>query len=76
MCKDKLLVQPSGVLEQAECESTDGSLLNPAKPSVERRKFEYVWRSIISLAILHVAALYGAWLIFSGQTMLKTIIFS
>lgn len=58
------------VLETAEWESAD-----PTTPIVEKRKYEYVWRSIIVLAVIHAGALYGVWLLLSGQVMLKTILF-
>ena len=40
------------------------------------RKVEQVWRNIILMGYLHLAALYGAYLMFSFNTMIATALYS
>ncbi|CAL4248114.1 unnamed protein product, partial [Meganyctiphanes norvegica] len=37
---------------------------------------QVVWSKLSIVAVLHVCMLYGAWLLFSGQTMLNTMIWA
>lgn len=64
-----------GGLEVSKTESSEHRLLNPEVKSAQRRKYEYVWRSIIGITVIHIAALYGFWLIVSGQLMLISFIY-
>lgn len=65
-------IKPCGT--PLDTDSDDG-LSNLSIRSAKSRKFEYVWRNIIVMALLHILALYGGWFVISGQMMLKTFIF-
>lgn len=71
---NKIQLQPTGVLEPTERESDQG-FLNAQRKSLEARKFEYVWKNIIALSLLHIGAVYGLWILVSGQAMMKSFIF-
>jgi stearoyl-CoA desaturase (delta-9 desaturase) len=56
----------AGVLYEGDAETVDGGLKNPVKGYAERRKLKLVWRNIILFAYLHVAAIYGLWLMLTS----------
>lgn len=56
----------SGVLNETDAETIDGGLSKPAMQYAERRKLKLVWRNIILFAYLHLAAVYGLWLMLSS----------
>lgn len=58
----------TGVLFEHEAETTDGGLLKDIGKlkKAEKRKLKLVWRNIIAFTYLHLAALYGAWLMFTS----------
>lgn len=58
----------TGVLNEQDAETIDGGLAKNIKPLIkaERRKFALVWRNIIAFTYVHIAALYGAWLLFTA----------
>lgn len=69
-------LRPTGVLEPNEYEHySDERISGAIKKKDEDRKFEFVWRSAIIIGTLHLGALYGLWLMVSGQTKLVTVIF-
>lgn len=74
MAANKSQLRPIGVLESSERESA-GGFRNAEQNSWEARKFEYVWKNIFGLALLHIGAVYGLWLVVSGQAMMKSFIF-
>lgn len=55
-----------GVLNETDVETIDGGLATQSKAVAGRRKYKLVWRNIILFAYLHLAALYGAWLMLSS----------
>jgi stearoyl-CoA desaturase (delta-9 desaturase) len=59
-------VSVSGVLNEADVETIDGGLAMPSKAVAQRRKYKLVWRNIILFAYLHLAAVYGLWLMLSS----------
>lgn len=71
----------TGVLHENDAEIVETPIpqsVDANKP--EKRKLELVWRNIILFAYLHLAALYGFWLMFTSakwQTALtgKTLLF-
>lgn len=66
----------TGVLFEADVETNDGALAASTVEfkRAEKRKLELVWRNIILFAYVHLAALYGAYLMFT-QAKLATTIF-
>lgn len=73
MAANKSHLRPTGALEPTEHD--DGGFLNAEQNSLAARKFEYVWKNIFGLALLHFGAVYGLWLVVSGQAMMKSFIF-
>ena len=67
----------TGVLNEADAETIDGGLHidNVKLKKAEERRLKLVWRNIIAFAYLHLAALYGIWLIFTSAKW-QTIVFS
>lgn len=64
----------TGVLFEYDAETIDGGLVKDIErlKKAEKRKLKLVWRNIIAFGYLHVAALYGAYLMFTSakwQTM-------
>lgn len=67
-------VECTGVLNETDAETIDGGL---DKNIVElkhagNRDIVFVWRNIIAFAYVHVAAVYGVWLIFSSAKLYTT----
>jgi len=60
----KLQEDSTGVLFECDVETTDGGLVKDITvlKKAERRRLKLVWRNIIAFAYLHLAALYGAYL--------------
>mgnify|MGYP007092096464 CR=1 FL=1 len=69
-------IRPTGVLNEADTETVDGALAKPEVKIAKKRKYEIVWRNVILMSVLHVFALYGIWLMLSGQTKWQTMLFS
>lgn len=68
--------ETTGVLDECDAETVDGGL---NKNVVElkhanKRKIQLVWRNIILFAYVHLAAVYGAFLLFTSAR-LYTILF-
>lgn len=64
----------SGVLNENDVETNDGGLEKRQEGYAGRRKISLVWRNIILFAYLHLAAVYGLWLMLSSAQW-KTGIF-
>lgn len=64
----KLQQDSTGVLFECDAETIDGGLVKDivSMKKADRRKLKLVWRNIILFGYLHLAALYGAWLIFTS----------
>lgn len=60
--------QTTGVLFESDADMCDGGLAKNISviKTAESRKLQLVWRNIIVFGILHVAALYGAWLLLTS----------
>lgn len=56
----------SGVLNEHDAETIDGGLVKRQEGYAGRRKIKLVWRNIIAFAYLHVAAVYGLWLMLTS----------
>lgn len=56
----------SGVLNEHDVETEDGGLVKRQEGFAGRRKITLVWRNIILFAYLHVAAVYGLWLMLTS----------
>lgn len=56
----------SGVLDEHDAETIDGGLEKRQEGYAGRRKIRLVWRNIILFAYLHMAAVYGLWLMVSS----------
>lgn len=70
-------VEETGVLNECDAETIDGGL---NKNIVElkhanARKIQLVWRNIILFIYVHLAAVYGAYLMLTFQARLYTVIF-
>lgn len=58
----------TGVLNECDAETIDGGLVKDITKlkRAEKRKLTLVWRNIIAFAYLHLAALYGLWLLLTS----------
>ena len=56
-------IETSGVLNPEDVETLDGGLLKPEEGHARGREIKLVWRNILLFVYLHVAALYGLWLL-------------
>lgn len=61
-------VSVSGVLNENDVETVDGGLKTQAQGYARRRKLTLVWRNIILFAYLHLAAVYGLWLMLTSAS--------
>ncbi|KAH8346983.1 acyl-CoA Delta-9 desaturase [Drosophila kikkawai] len=61
---NKLQADSTGVLFECDVETTDGGLEKDITTlkKAEKRRLKLVWRNIIAFGYLHLAALYGAYL--------------
>lgn len=61
-------VEATGVLYECDAETTDGGLVKDLEKlkHADRRKIKLVWRNIIAFTYLHLAAVYGAWLLLTS----------
>lgn len=67
--------QITGVLDEQDVETIDGGLQSgTGLKQADDRKLVLVWRNIILFAYVHLAALYGAWLMITSA-MWSTSIF-
>jgi len=67
-------VECTGVLNENDAETIDGGLdknIEELKHANDR-KIIFVWRNIIAFAYVHVAAVYGAWLLLSSARLYTT----
>ncbi|EDV94442.1 acyl-CoA Delta-9 desaturase isoform X2 [Drosophila grimshawi] len=67
----------TGVLFEADADTNDGGLTMDITQfkNAEKRKLKWVWRNIVLFAYVHVAALYGGYLLVT-QAKWATIVFS
>lgn len=68
-------IRPTGILNENDAETVDGALLKPEGRIAKLRSYNLVWRNIILMSILHLMALYGGWLLFTGKTKWQTVLF-
>lgn len=61
-------ISASGVLMENDIETIDGGLKEPTQGYARRRKMRLVWRNIILFAYLHLAAVYGLWLMLTSAS--------
>lgn len=66
-------VSVSGVLNEHDAETVDGGLEKPQQGYAGRRKIRLVWRNIILFAYLHLAAVYGLWLLLTSAQLVTSI---
>lgn len=63
---------PTGVLHETDEDINVESL--PQKPKEQNdRKVQLVWRNIILFAYLHLAAVYGLYLLFTSAKLLTVV---
>ncbi|EDV49358.1 acyl-CoA Delta(11) desaturase [Drosophila erecta] len=64
----KLQEDSTGVLFECDVETTDGGLVKDitVMKKAEKRRLKLVWRNIIAFGYLHLAAVYGAYLMFTS----------
>lgn len=67
-------VSVSGVLNEHDAETNDGGLVKRQEGYAGRRNIRLVWRNIILFAYLHLAAVYGLWLMLASAQW-KTCLF-
>lgn len=65
----------TGVLNENDAETIDGGLVKDITvlKKAEHRQLKLVWRNIIAFAYLHIAAIYGVWLIFTSAKVYTTL---
>lgn len=65
----------TGVLNEHDAETIDGGLAKDIALLKEKkeRQFNLVWRNIILFAYVHVAALYGLWLMITAARLYTTL---
>lgn len=63
----------SGVLNENDAETIDGGLVKRQEGFAGRRKITLVWRNIILFAYLHLAAVYGLWLMLTSAQYITGI---
>lgn len=74
--REKIIhTRTSGVLNEQDAETFDGGLVQPEKRIAKKRNFELVWRNIFLMSLLHIQALYGAYLTFTGHAKWQTVVF-
>lgn len=64
-------VQCTGVLNENDAETADGGLdknIEELKHAHDR-KIHFVWRNIIAFVYVHLAAVYGAWLLLTSAKL-------
>lgn len=68
-------VEETGVLNEGDAETYDGGLMKDITvlKGAEKRKLKLVWRNILAFAYVHVAAVYGAWLMLSSARLYTTV---
>ncbi|XP_017076813.2 acyl-CoA Delta12-desaturase-like [Drosophila eugracilis] len=73
----KLQEDSTGVLFECDVETTDGGLVKDitVMKKAEKRRLKLVWRNIIAFGYLHLAALYGAYLMFTSAKW-QTVVFA
>lgn len=73
---NKLQADSTGVLFECDVETTDGGLEKDITTlkKAEKRRLKLVWRNIIAFGYLHLAALYGAYLMIASAKW-QTIVF-
>lgn len=61
----------TGVLNETDAETIDGGLVKDIVPlkKAEERDLKLVWRNIIAFGYLHLAALYGLWLLLTSAKL-------
>lgn len=64
----------TGVLNEHDAETIDGGLTKDIAPlmEVKERQFTLVWRNIILFAYVHIAAVYGLWLMITAAKLYTT----
>lgn len=67
----------TGVLNEQDAETIDGGLVKDIAPLTEarQRQYEWVWRNIIAFAYVHIAAVYGLYLLFTSAKLF-TVLFA
>lgn len=67
-------VQCTGVLNENDAETQDGGLDKNVEElkHAGNRKIHLVWRNIIAFTYVHVAAVYGAWLMLTSASLYTT----
>lgn len=56
----------TGVLNEHDAETIDGAKTATPLIKTDRRQVALVWRNIIAFTYVHIAALYGAWLMLTA----------
>jgi stearoyl-CoA desaturase (Delta-9 desaturase) len=64
----------TGVLNENDAETIDGGLVKDIRDykKADYRQLKLVWRNIIAFGYLHLAAIYGLWLILSSAKLYTT----
>lgn len=77
MAPNATTVECTGVLNEQDAETIDGGLTNDITPLIKlnQRHYKLVWRNIIAFTYVHIAAVYGLWLMLTAAK-LYTILFA
>lgn len=65
----------TGVLNENDAETFDGGLVTDITQlkKANKRHIVLVWRNIILFALVHLMALYGAWLLLTSAKLYTTL---
>lgn len=68
-------VECTGVLNENDAETNDGGLAKDIEmlKHANQRRVELVWRNIILFIYVHIAAVYGVWLMLSSARLYTTV---
>lgn len=69
------LVRESGVLNEQDTVTEEPKKNVSKTHTPDARNYEYKWFNIIAMSLLHIQAVYGAYLAITGHAKWQTLIF-
>ena len=65
----------NGILDEADSETSDYGLKNPAIREAMPRTYRLKWVNITLMSLVHLQGIYGLYLVIFGRAKLLTLIF-